>query len=127
MSVRLQFVCDFLLILFRIPLWSSAAKELSSCCSYFMPSKLYVFLFHLVSSTGCGIRLYRFLIVAFSSTSHTDLVTCICLKCILDSFPEFGHRFTGKAATVLVDLYVPIIYIVRVVDNTEYVLKKQNS
>ena len=33
-----------------------------------MPSKLYVFLFHLMSRAGCEIRLYRFLIVAFSST-----------------------------------------------------------
>ena len=41
--------------------------KLRSCFSYFMPSKVCVFLSHLVSRTGCGIRLYRFLILAFSS------------------------------------------------------------
>ena len=46
-----------------------------SCCSYFMPSKLYVFLSHLVSMAGCGIGLYRFLSVAFSST----LIVCFLL------------------------------------------------
>ena len=35
---------------------------------YFMPSKICVFLSHLVSRACCGIRLYRFLIIAFSST-----------------------------------------------------------
>ena len=48
-----------------------AAKELSSqlsvCAVYFMPSELFVFLFHLVSGTGSGIRLYRFLIIAVAS------------------------------------------------------------
>ena len=39
-----------------------------SCCSYFIPSKLYVFLSYLVSRAECGFRLYRFLIVAFSFT-----------------------------------------------------------
>ena len=29
-----------------------------------------MFLFRLVSGAGCGIRLYRFLIIAFSSTGH---------------------------------------------------------
>ena len=36
---------------------------------YFMPSNMCVFLSHLVSRAGCGIRLYRFLINAFSTTS----------------------------------------------------------
>ena len=39
-------------------------------------SKMYVFLSHLVSSAGCGIRLYRFLIIAFSST--LGLFACLC-------------------------------------------------
>ena len=32
---------------------------------------MYVSLFHLVFGAGCGIRLYRFLIIAFLSTFHT--------------------------------------------------------
>ena len=47
---------------------AAALLAFCSCCSYFMLSKLYVFLSHLVSRAGCGIRLYQFLIVAFSST-----------------------------------------------------------
>ena len=35
-----------------------------------MPSKLFVVLAHLVSGVGCEIRLYRFLIIAFSATSN---------------------------------------------------------
>ena len=40
-----------------------------SCCSYVIQSKFYVFLSHLLSGVGCGIRLYRFLIVALSPVS----------------------------------------------------------
>ena len=40
----------FLFILFRIARWPSAGKELSSWLTYSMASKLYVFLFNLVSS-----------------------------------------------------------------------------
>ena len=35
---------------------------------HFMPSKFFVFRSCLVSRAGCGIGLYRFLIIAFSST-----------------------------------------------------------
>ena len=37
------------------------------CCAFFMPSRLFVFLSRVVSEEVCGIRLYRFLIIAFLS------------------------------------------------------------
>ena len=48
-----------------------------SCCSYFMPSKLYVFLSHLVSRAGCGIRLHRFLSVAISFTLFPFIIRLV--------------------------------------------------
>ena len=64
---------DLLFILFRIALWPSAWKELSLlalhlCCFNFSAVLLYVSLSHLVFGARCGIRLYRFLIIAFLST-----------------------------------------------------------
>ena len=41
-----------------------------SCCFYFYGVVLYMFLSRLVFRAGCGIRLYRFLIIVFSSTLH---------------------------------------------------------
>ena len=78
MFVRFLFIYDFLSILLRIAWWPSCLERavllaFCSCCSYFMPSKLYVFLTYLVFRAGCGIRLYRFLIVAFLFTSYDRL------------------------------------------------------
>ena len=74
-----MFVFDFVLILFRITGWPSVGKELSPC----LP--LVLFLFYAVSVVcvpfplgvwaGCGIRLYRFLIIAFLSTSTSILAS----------------------------------------------------
>ena len=66
-----RFVLVF--ILCRIALESSPGKELSPwlfLCAVFIlvPSLLYVSLSHLVFGAGCGLRLYRFLIIAFLST-----------------------------------------------------------
>ena len=41
---------------------------------YLMLFKLCVFLSHLVSRAGCGIRLYRFLIIAFSYIKQDQLI-----------------------------------------------------
>ena len=64
MFVRFLFVFDKLFILLRIVFWSSVGKEGLSARTvvYFMPPYSYVV------GAGCGIRLYRFLIIAFSST-----------------------------------------------------------
>ena len=76
MCVRFLLVFDLLFIIIRIALWPSAGKELSlghSICVVLilMPSLLYVSLSHLVFGAGCGIRLYRFLIIAFLSKIPT--------------------------------------------------------
>ena len=44
---------------------------------YFIPSKMRVFLSHLVSRTGCEIRLCRFLSIAFSTILIDLLLMCI--------------------------------------------------
>ena len=57
--------CSFYLV---VICWGRAViLAFCSCCSYFMRSKFYVSLFHLVSRAGSGIRLHWFLIVACSS------------------------------------------------------------
>ena len=59
-----------------------------------MPFKLYVFLSHLVSRAGCGIGLYRFLSVAFSSSliviilSPSQNVTSVLAMCIFQHLPR---------------------------------------
>ena len=45
-----------------------------------MPSKLYVFLSNFVSRAGCGIGLYRFLSVAFSSSLIVFILRPIALR-----------------------------------------------
>ena len=70
MFVCFLLVLDLLFILFRIALWPSVGKELSpwlfTCVVLcFVPFSLYVSLSHLVFGAGCGIRLFRFLIIAF--------------------------------------------------------------
>ena len=52
------------------------------CCVFFMQSWLFVFLSHVVSREVCGIRLFRFPIIAFSSTFHMANVVPINLKMI---------------------------------------------
>ena len=76
MCVRFLLVFDLLFIIFRIALWPSAGKEMSLghfiCVVLIVASSLlYVFLSHLVFGAGCGIRLYRFLIIAFLSKIPT--------------------------------------------------------
>ena len=59
-----------------------------------MPSKLYVFLSHLVFKAGCGIGLYRFLNVAFSSSlivfilRPSQNVTSVLAMCIFQHVPR---------------------------------------
>ena len=54
---------------------------------YFMPSRMCMFLSHLASRARCGIRLYRFQIIAFSSTMH-----CLpSLMHLLDALLEKPH------------------------------------
>ena len=70
MLVRFLLVCDLLFILFRIALGPSAGKKLflwlfSCVVLILVQSQLYVSLSHLVFWAGCGIRLCRFLIIAF--------------------------------------------------------------
>ena len=60
-------VFDDLLILFRIAWWTSAIKELTSWLSAYAGLD-FLFLSRLVSGEKSGIRLYRFMIIAFSST-----------------------------------------------------------
>ena len=84
MVVSFLLLFDLLFILFRIALWPSAGKELSpwlfTCVVFILvPSWLYVSLSHLVFGAGCGIRLYRFLIIAF-------LYTLPYLKYVLHSY-----------------------------------------
>ena len=60
-------------VLFRIAWWTSAGKELTSwlsACAVLLYAVLifFVFLSRMVSGEGSGIRLYRFLTIAFSST-----------------------------------------------------------
>ena len=62
----------FFIILYRIAWWSSAGKELTpwlSACAVLLHAVLICFVpFPYVYGEGSGIRLYRFLIIAFSST-----------------------------------------------------------
>ena len=64
---------DVLFILFRIAWWPSVGKSVSRCLSAFAVLLdtvwivcVFVFVSRLVPGAGCGIRLYRFLIIAFS-------------------------------------------------------------
>ena len=65
-----------------------------SCCFYFMPSELYVFLSHLVSRAGCGTGLYWFLSVAFSSSfivfilGPSQNVTSVLAMCVFQHLPR---------------------------------------
>ena len=59
-------------IMFKIASWTSTGKELISWlsdCAVISLCRLdlFVFLSRMVSGEGCGIQLYRFLIIAFSS------------------------------------------------------------
>ena len=59
--------------MFKVVSWTSAGKELISWlsdCAVISLCRLdlFVFLSHMMSGEGCGIQLYRFLIIAFSST-----------------------------------------------------------
>ena len=66
-----------------------------SCCSYFMLSKLYVFLSYLVSRAGWGIRLYRFLIIAFSFT-FDDITTHEVIKVMVTSHILWIQQFVPQ-------------------------------
>ena len=71
MFVRFLLVFDLLFILFRIALWPSSGKEPSLwlfICVVLILEPSY--LSHLVFGAGCGIRLYRVLIIAFLSTFY---------------------------------------------------------
>ena len=53
---------------------------------FFIPSKLCVFRSHLVSRAGCGVRLYRLLIIAFSSTLPPS--NCCFLSILSREIPD---------------------------------------
>ena len=75
-------VFDFLWDLFRIAWWSSVGKMLSSwhsACAVLLYSVLFVFLSHWMSGIECWIWLYRFLVIAFSSTP-AGIYTLMCIK-----------------------------------------------
>ena len=63
--------------------WLSLNDVIGKSCSldfplvlfYFIPSWVFVFLSRLVSGAGCGIRLYQFLIIAFSLTGASSWYT----------------------------------------------------
>ena len=85
MSVRFLFVFDLLFNLFRIALWPSVGKELSpwlfSCAIFVLvPSCLEESLSCLVFRAGCGIWLYRFLIIAFLSTLNCPLLIIVQVR-----------------------------------------------
>ena len=74
-----MFVFDLLFNLFGIALRPSVRKELPPwlfTCAVFIlvPFHMEVSLSRLVFRAGCAIRLYRFLIIAFLSTLHINLV-----------------------------------------------------
>ena len=75
MFVPFLFVFDLLFNLFRIALWPSVGKELSpwlfTCAVFILVPSWLEF------RAGCGIRLYRFLIIAFLSTLDTFLVVML--------------------------------------------------
>ena len=72
------------LILFRIAWWTSAGKELHSCC--FTLCRLdFLFLSRMVSGEGSGIRLCRFLIIAFSSTLKSFMLAGTSLLILLNN------------------------------------------
>ena len=59
--------------MFKVASWTSTGKELISWlsdCAVISLCRLDLFMFQsrMVSGEGCGIRLYRFLTTAFSST-----------------------------------------------------------
>ena len=70
--VRFMLVFDDLLILLRITWWTSVWKELtywlSVCAVLLYTILIFSFLSRMVSGEGSGIQLYRFLIIAISST-----------------------------------------------------------
>ena len=73
MFVRFLVVFDLLFNLFRIALWPSVGKSCPigfSLVLFYFSAVLIVGdpLSRLVFGTGCGIRMYRFLIVAFLSS-----------------------------------------------------------
>ena len=76
-----------------IALWPSARKELTLCC--FTLCRLN----SLVFGTGCGIRLYRFLIIAFSSTFKLLYLVYISILSlppgIMDSLWSLTVAFLG--------------------------------
>ena len=68
-TVKLCFRLKLLtLYLFRLKLFKLLLAFHLFCCFYFMMSWLFVFLSRLVFGAGCGIHLYRFVIIAFSSS-----------------------------------------------------------
>ena len=71
MSVRFLFVFNLLFNLFRIALWPSVRVvplAFHLCCFYFSAVLIVGVVSRLVFGAGFGIRLYRFLIIAFLST-----------------------------------------------------------
>ena len=81
-----MFVFDFVFILFRIAWWPSAGKELSPWLSarvVFISCRLNCMCFFPVRclGAGCGIRLYWFLIIAFSSTLRDFNIKGEVLSC----------------------------------------------
>ena len=96
MLVRFLLVFDLLIILFRIALWAVVAicweravpLAFHLCCfSFLVPSQLYVSFSNLVFWAGCGIVLYRFLIVAFLSTlpvENGESTACVGVSRLLE-------------------------------------------
>ena len=75
-----------------------------------MPSKLYVFLSHLLSRAGCGIGLYRFLSVAVSSSvivfilGLSQNMTSVLAICIFQHLPRGLANVNAK--TSIFDSYI---------------------
>ena len=97
MCVRVLVVFDDLLISFPIVWWTSAGKELTSwlydCSVLLYAVFIFVFLSRIVSGEGSGIRLYRFLIIAFSSTEEKSThraqpTSCTKKECTGDTHTE---------------------------------------
>ena len=98
---RVRMCWCFEIWVFKISWWSSAGKELLSswlpACAllYLMLSLVFVFLSLLVSLVECGIWLYRFPIIAFSSAIYFPMIlnsswskhwikTSLTFKCLIE-------------------------------------------
>ena len=95
------FFFDYLFI-FRTALWPSAGEELISWLSPYAILRYAVVIVGVFSSwvfkTGCGIRLNRFLIIAFSSSCHSLEIVVL--------FIRFNSKHTKKAFSGKLDFRV---------------------